>query len=114
MNPSEAVEGRLLDIYRACGMAMEFVKGNRFYDYERSALLQSGVERQLEIAGEAARKIPQSYKEKASQVNWKLMIGIRKIIAHEYGEIRHEVIWSIVKHKLPEIVKRVDELLKKE
>ena len=43
----------LFDIEQASGLLLEFVAGKTVDDYLKNPLLQSGVERQFEIIGEA-------------------------------------------------------------
>jgi len=45
----------LLDVLAACDLLADFTRGKGFEDYDADALLRSGVERQLEIIGEALR-----------------------------------------------------------
>ena len=45
----------MLDIVTACDLLADFTRGKGFEDYDADALLRSGVERQLEIIGEALR-----------------------------------------------------------
>jgi uncharacterized protein with HEPN domain len=44
----------LFDIEEAAALLLEFVAGKNVDDYLKSAVLQSGVERQFEIIGEAS------------------------------------------------------------
>ena len=36
------------------------------------------------------------------------MIGLRNILAHEYGEIRQERIWTVVSVNVPELIKQIE------
>jgi uncharacterized protein with HEPN domain len=56
MNSREA--GYLWDMVEAITNIQEFIQDISLEEYSKSLLLQSAVERQLEILGEAARRIP--------------------------------------------------------
>jgi uncharacterized protein with HEPN domain len=47
----------LWDAREVCRLVLEFSAGRSYADYEESALLRSAVERQLEIVGEALRRL---------------------------------------------------------
>jgi len=38
------------------------------------------------------------------------MIGLRNILAHEYGEIRFEILWTIVREKLAPLVRQLEDM----
>ena len=61
------------------------------------------VVRNLEIIGEASKKLPNELKDKISDVPWHRMTGLRNIIAHEYFGVDLKIIWKIVKENLPEV-----------
>ncbi|PZX48927.1 HepT-like ribonuclease domain-containing protein [Algoriphagus chordae] len=67
------------------------------------------VERNLEIIGEATRRILSSSPE-ISISNTKEIIGARNIIAHEYGTISYEIVIKIIK-KHPPVLKKEAQLL---
>ena len=39
------------------------------------------------------------------------MIGFRNILIHGYAEVDPRIVWSIIQDKVPELLRRVDELL---
>jgi uncharacterized protein with HEPN domain len=49
----------LYDIRQAVRHVLDFVAGKNFEDYQGDLLLRSGVERQLEIIGEALNQLAQ-------------------------------------------------------
>ncbi len=69
------------------------------------------VVRNLEIIGEAVKKLPEDLRAKYPEVSWKKIAGLRDILIHEYYGIDIEIIWDIVTNKLPPLVKQVDKLL---
>ncbi len=59
------------------------------------------VVRNLEIIGEAAKKIPARIRTKYPSAKWKKIAGMREILIHEYFGIDSEIIWDIIQNKLP-------------
>jgi len=59
------------------------------------------VARNLEIIGEAANRLPESFKSKYSEIEWIKIIGLRNRIVHNYFGIDLEIIWQILREDLP-------------
>ena len=70
------------------------------------------VVRNLEIIGEASKRIPDNLKENMKEVPWHRMAGLRNIIAHEYFGIELIIIWKIINDNLPEVKPSLEKLLK--
>ena len=50
------------------------------------------VVRNLEVIGEAARNIPDSAREKAPEVDWRKIVVLRNILAHEYFRDKYPIV----------------------
>ncbi len=74
-------------------------------------MIQSAVERQLEIIGEAARRITPEFQHSHPEIPWRGIIGLRNILAHEYGEVRLDRVWQIASTRIPELVELLDRLI---
>src|SRR4051794_5610048 len=61
------------------------------------------VVRNLEVIGEAIKKAPVKIRSKYPEVEWKKIAGLRDILIHEYFGIDIDIIWDIVRNKLPEL-----------
>jgi len=70
------------------------------------------VERQLLVVGEAANHLSSSFQESEPSIPWSNIIGLRNIIAHDYGEILVERIWLTAINHIPELWKSVIDILK--
>ena len=54
----------------------------------------------LEVIGEAARNLPDGSKVLAPSIEWRKIIAMRNILAHEYFGINTTIVWDIVQNKL--------------
>lgn len=102
----------LYDALRACEDLIAFTKGKSFSDYSDDRLLQSGVERQLMIIGEAlnqAGKIDPYISNKIK--SFRQIINLRNVIVHGYATVENETIWGILQDDLPDLYKQVKRLL---
>ncbi len=97
----------LWDMVQAIVRIQEFTIGMTEIDYLESELVQSSVERKLEILGEAARRISEAFQ----QIDWRNIIGLRNIIAHRYDQIQQEQLWRIIQTVLPDLLALLQPLL---
>ncbi|PZD73995.1 hypothetical protein C1752_01538 [Acaryochloris thomasi RCC1774] len=99
------------DMVQAIQRIQAFTTGVSSEAYLDSELIQSAVERQLEILGEAARRLSSESQQAHPGVDWAGIIGLRNVIAHRYDQIRAERIWSVLAADLPEILEKLEILL---
>ena len=73
--------------------------------------LTRAVVRSLEIIGEATKKLPPDFKSQYPNVEWKKMAGTRDILIHEYFGVDWEIVWDIIKNKLPKLQEGIEIIL---
>lgn len=78
-----------------------------FFNYSKNQLLKRGIERNLEIIGEAMNRILKQ-DPNFSIVNSRRIIGLRNQIIHAYDTISDENIWSIVINHIPLLKKEIE------
>ena len=59
------------------------------------------IERNLEFIGEAARRISEGFRTTHADIPWRQVIGQRNILAHEYGQIDHELLFRTANEDVP-------------
>ena len=57
------------------------------------------------------KKIPEDIKRKNREMEWRKIAGLRDILIHEYFGMDLEIVWEIVKNKVPELERKVSEIL---
>ncbi len=97
----------LEDIVEAADAAREFVAGMSKEDLTKDRRTRDAVVRNLEIIGEAAKKVPDETKRSHTEVEWKKIAGLRDILVHDYFGIDMDIVWDIVQNKLPTLVQQV-------
>lgn len=82
----------------------EFVFGKSFYHYQQDRMLRGAVERHLEIIGEAASKVSRAFQEAHPEIPWRRIIAQRHVLAHDYGEVKQELIWKVATVHVSELI----------
>lgn len=85
-------KARLQHIREAIRKIEDFTKSEDELSYAKNELVQSAVERQLEIIGEAANNLSNEFKSKYPEMEWNKLRGFRNIIVHEYFGISTKII----------------------
>lgn len=75
-------------------------------------LVRSAIERQFEVLGEALNRLRRDSPDLAARVpNIDRIVGMRNVIAHEYGEIDYEIVWRAATTDVPQLIPVLDILL---
>jgi uncharacterized protein with HEPN domain len=79
--------------YSAAGEA-EFLRDRR---------TQDAVLRNLQIVGEAAKKISAATVEAHPEIPWRSMTGLRDRVVHDYFGVSLAIVWDVVARHLPPV-----------
>jgi uncharacterized protein with HEPN domain len=74
--------------------------------FQKNTQVQDAAVRNIEIIGEAVRKIHSAapaFIKQHSELTWAQMRGMRNIAIHEYFFVDLEIVWNTVKHDFPKL-----------
>jgi uncharacterized protein with HEPN domain len=102
----------LHDIKESIGSIESYLQGrNDFNDYLSNKLLRRGIERELEIIGEATNRILQL--DPDININdARRIVDLRNWVIHGYDKIDDVIVWGIISRDIPKLRSQVDALLK--
>jgi uncharacterized protein with HEPN domain len=90
----------LRDLLEASERIQEYTRNMSLGDFERSNITIDAVVHNLEVIGEAARKLPPEIKAMSPEIEWPKIVALRNILAHEYFGVNTQIIWDVVQNKL--------------
>lgn len=101
---------RVLHMLEAARNITLFLQGKTVADFASNLLLQSGVERQFEILGEAASHVSADTQRLWPNINWQGTKDFRNLIAHEYFRVDLGRLWEVSQHTLPGLLLVLEDL----
>ena len=106
------VQKYLFDIKSSIDSINDYLGDKRdFNEYENNKLLRRGIEREIEIIGEAANRILKI--DPSIQIdNVRKIVDLRSWVIHGYDKIDNVVIWGVISKQIPLLKNQIEYLLK--
>lgn len=92
----------------------KFSDGLSKEEFKKNDLKQSAILRKVEIIGEAVKHLPDSFRDEYSSAEWKKITGTRDRLIHQYFGVDLDLMWDVVKNKLPKLKKQIRKILEAE
>jgi uncharacterized protein with HEPN domain len=94
----------LQDIIDSGSKVIRHTEQVSYEEFVSNEILYDAVIRNLEIIGEAAKKIPEDIRRQYPEVDWRAVAGLRDVLAHAYFSIDNETLWDVIVNKLPTLL----------
>ena len=101
----------LQDVLQSISDVVEFSAAMTLEQFRNDKKTVHAVVRNLEVIGEAIKRVPPQVRDRHPGVPWQRIAGLRDILIHHYFGIDVDIVWDIVQDKLPELKTRVEEIL---
>ena len=88
-----------------------FMDGIVYKKFVENKMIRYAVERLLLIVGEAAGHVSKEFQEEHSEIEWAQIIGLRNILAHEYGEVKMDKIYLAATKAIPALLQKLEPFL---
>ena len=96
-------EDMRLHAERAC----RYLGSRTLDEFLADDMVQAAVVRCVEVIGEAARLVSTETRDRTPRVPWPLIVGMRHILAHDYGIVNLDKVYSVVTEHLPPLVEEL-------
>lgn len=92
------------DMLEYAEKASAFVEGMTQDQFLADEKTQFAVIRALEVIGEAARHVPTEFRDRFTAVPWARIVGMRHVLAHDYGGADPRIVYDTVTIFVPELI----------
>lgn len=89
---------------------LEATRGLDLQGFSEDWILRDAVIRNLEVIGEAARRLPAHLRRKYPDIPWQQLARLREVLVHAYFQIDDSILWSLVQDHLSDLKQAAEEL----
>jgi uncharacterized protein with HEPN domain len=111
MPPEKDERAALVDMLEFVHEIRSFVQGRSRQDLDTDRTLLRALERMLELVGECARRVSEGTRHAHPSIPWRAMIGMRNIIAHEYGRVDLDLVWRTAQRDMPPVTEALERVV---
>jgi uncharacterized protein with HEPN domain len=88
-----------------------YVQGVEYEEFMANHLIQDGVIRQIEIIGEATKRLSKGIREKYPDIAWKDVAGMRDKLIHDYFGVDIDAVWDTVEKDIPLLKNEIEKII---
>ncbi|MBI5144275.1 MAG: DUF86 domain-containing protein [Candidatus Omnitrophica bacterium] len=86
-------------------------KNVKIEEFMKDEVSKRACARSLEIIGEAAKNLSLDFKKRHKNIEWKNLAALRDKIIHYYFGVNWDIVWDVIRNKLPELKEKVEKIL---
>lgn len=99
----------LISILESIENIEDFTKGGK-EEFLVTKIIQHAVIRNLEIIGEATKKISNELKKDFPEIPWREMAGLRDVLIHDYLGVDNQRVWNVIQYELPHLKEKMKKI----
>ncbi|RME38897.1 MAG: DUF86 domain-containing protein [Deltaproteobacteria bacterium] len=92
------------DMIEFAEKVLAYTKGLDQAGFVADNLTYDATLRNLELIGEAATRIPEDVRTAHPEIPWRMIIATRNRLIHGYLGIDNDILWSIIRDDIPELL----------
>lgn len=100
----------LEDVYEAMTRIVAYTTAMDYGQFLQDSRTQDAVIRNLQVIGEAVKRLSRQLKEQYASLPWREMAGMRDRIVHDYFGINYDIVWAVVTQDIPLLLPQVQAL----
>lgn len=101
----------VLDILNAARLGQTFVAGVDKASFEEDLMRQAAIIRQIEIMGEATKRLSSSFRTTHPEIPWSKIAGMRDILIHSYDRVDLDEVWTTIQVAIPHLILQLEPLV---
>jgi uncharacterized protein with HEPN domain len=90
-------------ILNSINRIIDYISGKDREAFESDQLTQDAVVRQLEVIGEATKRVSNELRLKNPDIPWSDMAGMRDVLIHDYIDVDLGVVWKTASEDIPNL-----------
>jgi uncharacterized protein with HEPN domain len=111
MRPKERDLAYLWDMRHEARQVIAFIKNVPYAKFAKNNMIRYAVERSLMIIGEAANHISDEFQDAHPEIAWRQIVGQRNVLAHEYGDVSVDRVWSTATNNIPQLLQELEKMI---
>lgn len=72
-------------------------------EFETDETFRRAFVRSLEVIGEATKRLPDDFRSRHPDIEWRAMAGMRDRLIHDYLGVDYDLVWEVVTEKIPDL-----------
>jgi len=93
-----------------CHRITRFIEPGR-EKFMASEQLQDAVIRNVEVIGEAAKRVSAEARGRLASLDWRAICGMRDVLIHDYIAVDLDEVWNVASSRIPELQAVLDQFL---
>ena len=90
-------------IINSINRILDYISGKDREAFEADLVTQDAVVRQLEVIGEATKRVSKELRSKNPDIPWSDMAGMRDVLIHDYIDVDLGVVWKTASEDVPNL-----------
>ncbi len=96
-----------------CQRISRFIASGR-ERFMASEELQDAVIRNVEVIGEAAKRVSADARGRLATLDWRAICGMRDVLIHDYIGVDLDEVWNVASSRIPELQSALGQFLARE